>query len=122
MSAITAFAFKQEVNPWEAQAARFYFAAEKLKLDPGLGKILRHSTREMIVHIPVAIDDSFIEDFTDFSVQLSITRAPARGSIRCAPGVSLDGVRALASRMPPHGLHFCHQPGRFSIGQRGIYV
>jgi hypothetical protein len=47
MSAFTAFTFEQEVNPWEAQAARFDFAAEKLKLDPGIGKILRHSTSEV---------------------------------------------------------------------------
>ena len=30
----------QEINPWEAQSARFEFAARKLNLDPGLWKFL----------------------------------------------------------------------------------
>ncbi len=30
----------QEINPWEAQSARFEFAARKLKLEPGLWKVL----------------------------------------------------------------------------------
>ena len=29
---------EQEINPWEAQAARFDFAAQKLNLDDGLWK------------------------------------------------------------------------------------
>ena len=31
----------QEINPWEAQRARFDFAARKLNLDPGLWRVLR---------------------------------------------------------------------------------
>ena len=31
----------QEINPWEAQSARFDFAARKLNLDEGLWKLLR---------------------------------------------------------------------------------
>ena len=30
------FSAEQEFNPWEAQAARFDLAAQKLKLDPGI--------------------------------------------------------------------------------------
>ena len=30
----------QEINPWEAQSARFDFAARKLNLDEGLWKLL----------------------------------------------------------------------------------
>ena len=42
---------EQEINPWEAQAARFDFAAQKLNLDQGLWKVLRYPAREVIVHI-----------------------------------------------------------------------
>ena len=36
----------QERNPWEAQAARFEYAATKLNLDKGLWKILSQPNRE----------------------------------------------------------------------------
>ncbi|MGC2401257.1 MAG: Glu/Leu/Phe/Val dehydrogenase, partial [Acidobacteriaceae bacterium] len=90
---------EQEINPWEAQAARFDFAAQKLNLDSGLWKVLRYPAREIIVHIPVTMDDGSIDVFTGFRVQHSIARGPAKGGIRYAPDVTLDEVRALASWM-----------------------
>src|SRR5512136_1866427 len=90
---------EQELNPWEAQAARFDFAAQKLNLDEGLWKILRYPNREIIVHIPVAMDNGTLEVFTGFRVQHSIARGPAKGGVRYAPDVSLDEVRALAAWM-----------------------
>jgi glutamate dehydrogenase (NAD(P)+) len=90
---------EQELNPWEAQAARFDFAAQKLNLDEGLWKILRYPNREIIVHIPVAMDDGRLEVFTGFRVQHSIARGPAKGGVRYSPDVTLDEVRALASWM-----------------------
>jgi glutamate dehydrogenase (NAD(P)+) len=88
-----------ETNPWEAQAARFDEAARRLKLDPGIWKVLRYPSREIIVHIPVSMDDGTIEVFTGYRVQHSTSRGPAKGGIRYAPDVSLDEVRALASWM-----------------------
>jgi glutamate dehydrogenase (NAD(P)+) len=90
---------EQETNPWEAQAARFDLAAHKLNLDEGLWKVLRYPNRELIVHIPVQMDDGHLEVFTGFRVQHSIARGPAKGGIRYAPDVTLDEVRALASWM-----------------------
>ena len=90
---------EQETNPWEAQAARFDYAAEKLKLDPGIWKMLRQPAREIIVHIPVMMDNGRIEVFTGYRVQHSIARGPGKGGIRYAPDVTLDEVRALASWM-----------------------
>ena len=87
------------MNPWLAQEARFDYAARKLKLDDGMMKILRQPTRELIVHIPVQMDDGRIEVFTGYRVQHSIARGPAKGGVRYAPDVSLDEVRALASWM-----------------------
>ena len=92
-------ALEQEINPWEAQAARFDLAAQKLKLDEGLWKVLRYPTREIIVHIPVSMDDGHLEVFTGFRVQHSIARGPAKGGVRYSPDVTLDEVRALASWM-----------------------
>ena len=84
----------QEINPWEAQSARFDFAARKLNLDEGLWKLLRTPAREIIVHFPVTMDDGRIEMFTGFRVQHNIARGPARAasamrpmspSTKCAP-------------------------------------
>src|SRR5579883_3326909 len=90
---------EQEINPWEAQAARFDYAAHKLNLDEGLWRVLRYPSREIIVHFPVAMDDGRIEMFTGYRVQHSIARGPAKGGIRYSPDVTLDEVRALASWM-----------------------
>jgi glutamate dehydrogenase (NAD(P)+) len=90
---------EQEINPWESQAARFDLAAQKLNLDEGIWKILRYPTREIIVHIPVSMDDGRIEVFTGFRVQHSIARGPAKGGVRYSPDVTLEEVRALAAWM-----------------------
>src|SRR5579863_4191033 len=94
-----ALSLDQEINPWEAQSARFDFAARKLNLDEGLWKLLRTPAREIIVHFPVTLDNGKIEMFTGFRVQHSIARGPGKGGIRYAPEVTLDEVRALASWM-----------------------
>ena len=83
---MTTLTLEQEINPWEAQAARFDFAARKLNLDQGIWKVLRYPTREIIVHIPVGMDDGSVEVFTGYRVQHSIARGPAKGGIRYAPG------------------------------------
>ena len=89
----------QEINPWEAQSARFEFAARKLNLDEGIWKVLSSPAREVIVHFPVTMDDGRIEMFTGYRVQHSQARGPAKGGLRYAPDVTLDEVRALASWM-----------------------
>jgi glutamate dehydrogenase (NAD(P)+) len=94
-----ATAYLEEVNPWEAQVARSDLAAKKLKLDEGLWKILRNPSREVIVHVPVQMDDGTLETFTGFRVQHSIDRGPAKGGIRYSPNLTLDEARALASWM-----------------------
>jgi len=95
----TSLTLEQEKNPWESQAARFNVAAEKLKLDPGLWRVLQQPNREIIVHIPVMMDNGQLEVFTGYRVQHSIARGPAKGGVRYSPDVTLDEVRALASWM-----------------------
>src|SRR6202795_2992479 len=92
-------AYLEEINPWEAQVARSDVAAQKLKLNEGLWKILREPSREIIVHIPVQMDDGRLETFTGFRCQHSIDSGPAKGGIRYTPNVTLDETRALASWM-----------------------
>ena len=92
-------AYLEEVNPWQAQVLRSDLAAKKLGLDEGLWKILREPSREVIVHVPVQMDDGTLEVFTGFRVQHSIDRGPAKGGIRYSPDLTLDEARALASWM-----------------------
>jgi glutamate dehydrogenase (NAD(P)+) len=89
----------QEINPWQSASHRFDEAAEQLKLDDGMRKVLRTPSMELTVNIPVVLDDGRIEVFTGYRVQHSIARGPAKGGLRFAPDVSLDEVRALAAWM-----------------------
>jgi glutamate dehydrogenase (NAD(P)+) len=98
-TATKSISLEKELNPTEAQTARFDLAAQKLNLDEGIWKVLRYPTRELIVHIPVAMDNGKLEVFTGFRVQHSIARGPSKGGIRYAPDVTLDEVRALAAWM-----------------------
>ena len=95
----TTISLEHEINPWEAQSARFDFAARKLNLDPNIWKVLNSPSREIIVHFPVVMDDGRLVLFTGYRVQHSIARGPGKGGIRYAPDVTLDEVRALASWM-----------------------
>src|SRR4051794_6941269 len=70
---------ENEKNPWLAAAARFDEAASRLKLEDGIRKVLGSPSREMIVHIPVQLDDGRIEVFTGYRVQHSLARGPAKG-------------------------------------------
>src|SRR5579871_1610272 len=92
-------AAEHETNPLEALQARFDEAARRLQLSEGMWKVLRTSTREITVHIPVNMDDGRLEVFTGYRVHHSLARGPGKGGIRYAPDVSIDEVRALASWM-----------------------
>jgi glutamate dehydrogenase (NAD(P)+) len=98
-TAPVSISLENEHNPWLAAAARFDEAANRLKLDDGMRKVLGTPAREITVHIPVQLDDGRLEVFTGYRVQHSIARGPAKGGIRFAPDVTLDEVRALASWM-----------------------
>jgi hypothetical protein len=73
-------AYLEEVNPWEAQVARSDLAAQKLKLDDGLWKILREPSREIIVHIPVQLDNGRLETFSTRLIE-----APQRAASATVP-------------------------------------
>lgn len=79
--------------------SRFDHAAQLLRLDPDLYKVLRVPNREITTYIPVFMDDGRIEVFTGYRVQHNFARGPAKGGIRYAPDVTIDEVRALAAWM-----------------------
>src|SRR5579863_1500984 len=90
---------EKELSVYESMAARFDMAARKLNLDEGFSRYLRAPSRELIVHIPVAMDSGRLEVFDGFRVQHSLVRGPCKGGLRYAPGVTLDEIRGLAAEM-----------------------
>lgn len=88
-----------EHNPFEQFKKRFDNAAKYLKLDPGLGDILKTPTRELTVAVPVLMDDGTFRVFTGYRVQHNTAIGPAKGGIRYDSKVDIDEVRALAAWM-----------------------
>ena len=90
---------EKELSVYESMAARYDVAAKKLGLDEGLSEYLRTPNREIIVHIPVEMDNGALKVFDGFRVQHSIARGPCKGGLRYAPNVTLDEIRGLAAEM-----------------------
>ncbi|HSU83605.1 MAG TPA: Glu/Leu/Phe/Val dehydrogenase [Thermoanaerobaculia bacterium] len=91
--------FAAEENPFEAMMSRFDDAATRLNLETGLYKVLREPEKQIIVSVPVLLDNGDIEVFTGFRVLHNRSRGPAKGGIRFDMAVSLDEVKALAAWM-----------------------
>jgi glutamate dehydrogenase (NAD(P)+) len=88
-----------ELNVYQAAAARFEVAAKMLGLEDGLYRFMRYPNKEITVYIPVMLDSGRLEVFTGYRVHHSIVRGPCKGGIRFAPEVTLDEIRALACEM-----------------------
>ncbi len=91
--------FLDEVNPFEAMMYRFDRAAELLDLEPGIYKILRNPEKQLIVSVPVTMDNGDVEVFTGYRVLYNTSRGPAKGGIRFDMKVTLEEVKALAAWM-----------------------
>jgi glutamate dehydrogenase (NAD(P)+) len=87
------------IDPWASAQRQFDIAADKLHLDPGLRTILRETERELIVSVPVRMDDGRVEVFTGYRVQHNLGRGPSKGGLRYHQDVTLNEVRALAMWM-----------------------
>ena len=91
--------FLNEENPFEAMMSRFDRAAQLLDLEPGLYKVLRHPEKQIIVSVPVMMDNGELEVFTGYRVLYNTVRGPAKGGIRFDLQVTLEEVKALAAWM-----------------------
>ena len=87
------------VDPYVTALAQFDAAADYLGLDDSTRQYLRNNRRELLVRLPVRMDDGSIGVFWGCRVQHSWVRGPSKGGIRYHPLVSLDEVRALAMWM-----------------------
>lgn len=86
-------------SPFESMMERFRNAAEILNLDEGMFQYLASPVKQVIVSIPVVMDDGRIEVFEGYRVIHDNVLGPSKGGIRYSPDVTLDEVKALASWM-----------------------
>src|SRR5918911_442045 len=92
-------AAQEELNPFKIAKQQFDIAADYLELDESTRSVLKNAKRQLIVSIPVKMDNGHVEVFEGYRVQHNIARGPAKGGIRYHPNVTLDEVKALASWM-----------------------
>ena len=74
-------------------------AAEVMRLDPDILKMVSRTTNEIVVNFPVKMDDGRVEVFTGYRVQHNSVLGPFKGGLRFHPSVRPDEVRALAAWM-----------------------
>jgi glutamate dehydrogenase/leucine dehydrogenase len=90
---------REDLNPYHIAQSQFDIAAEHLKLQNGLRKVLRTPRRVVEVSVPMRLDNGEVQMFVGYRVQHNTARGPAKGGIRYHPSVTLDEVKALASWM-----------------------
>jgi glutamate dehydrogenase (NAD(P)+) len=86
-------------NPFEAMMSRFHEAAMKLGLDEETYNVLKSPTKQVIVSLPITMDDGSKRVFEGYRVIHSNILGPSKGGIRYDPHVNLDEVKALAAWM-----------------------
>ncbi|HET7178320.1 MAG TPA: Glu/Leu/Phe/Val dehydrogenase dimerization domain-containing protein, partial [Chryseosolibacter sp.] len=90
---------KDHENPFEAMMSRFQEASQILGLEEEIYNVLKNPTRQVIVSLPVTMDDGTIRVFEGYRVIHSNILGPSKGGIRFDRGVNLDEVKALAAWM-----------------------
>lgn len=90
---------KDKENPFEAMMSRFHVASQILGLEDEIYNVLKNPARQVIVSLPVTMDDGSIRVFEGYRVIHSTILGPSKGGIRFDPHVNLDEVKALAAWM-----------------------
>lgn len=88
-----------ELNPFAIAQRQLDTAAERLGLDAATHEFLRWPQKELIVSIPLQMDDGSMKVFRGYGVQYNCARGPNKGGIRWHPDETIDTVRALAAWM-----------------------
>ena len=86
-------------NPFESMMSRFDLASETLGLNEEIYNVLKSPVKQVIVSLPVTMDDGTIKVFEGYRVVHSNILGPSKGGIRFDPGVNIDEVKALAAWM-----------------------
>jgi glutamate dehydrogenase (NAD(P)+) len=89
----------ESLNPFEIAQRQFDLAADKMGLADGLREVLRTPKRQVVVSVPIVMDNGAVRAFTGYRVQHNTARGPAMGGLRYQPSVSLEEMKALACLM-----------------------
>jgi glutamate dehydrogenase/leucine dehydrogenase len=79
--------------------SRFQIAAEHLGLNQQTYNVLKSPVKQVIVTLPITMDNGQIEVFEGYRVIHSNILGPSKGGIRMDMDVNLDEVKALAAWM-----------------------
>ena len=90
---------KQHVNFNRITDEQFLLAADHMGLEEDIRTLLRSPYRELIVQVPVRMDDGHLELFHGYRVQHNAVRGPYKGGLRFHPEVDISEVRGLAALM-----------------------
>ena len=86
-------------NPFESMMSRFDLASQTLGLDDEIYNVLKSPVKQVIVSLPVTMDDGTIKVFEGYRIIHSNILGPSKGGIRLDPDVNIDEVKALAAWM-----------------------
>ncbi|MDI9356332.1 MAG: Glu/Leu/Phe/Val dehydrogenase [Chitinophagaceae bacterium] len=99
MSYIEPAPIKDKENPLESMMSRFDIAAKCLQLEDEIYNVLKVPTKQVIVSLPITMDNGKVQVFEGMRVIHSHILGPSKGGIRYDMGVNLDEVKALAAWM-----------------------
>lgn len=86
-------------NPYQNMLAVLDEAAQNLGYEYNDYVTVRTPERQLLVSVPVVMDDGHTEVFEGYRVQHSSSRGPCKGGIRFHPQCDIDEVKALAAWM-----------------------
>ncbi len=86
-------------NPFESMMSRFHIAAQAYGLNDEIYNVLKNPVKQVIVSLPITMDDGSIRVFEGYRVIHSNILGPSKGGLRYDMAVNLDEVKALAAWM-----------------------
>jgi len=93
---LPAIELEEEYDPFIEATLQFEQVAHHLDLEDWIVHRLKHTERELTVHLPLVCDNGQVATFTGFRVQHNTVRGPSLGGVRFSPDAHLSQVKAMA--------------------------
>jgi glutamate dehydrogenase (NAD(P)+) len=90
---------KNRENPFESMMSRFKIASRHLGLTEEVYDVLKSPDKQVIINMPITMDDGSIRVFEGYRVIHNNVLGPSKGGVRFDTHVNLDEVKALAAWM-----------------------
>lgn len=86
-------------NPFEAMIERLNEAARIIKLDEDIYQIMKIPAKQILVSLPITMDDGKRRVFEGYRIIHSTALGPSKGGIRYSMDVNPEEIKALAAWM-----------------------